>query len=190
MSAFLLVPQQDGTTVQAGSRTIVANGVIALQGAGHAIGAASAESGRSDGFYYLAAPQTGDATATVRLLAGPAADRADPGRQAGLTFRESQDQDARFVMIEVTSGHGVRLNRRTAVSGVATATDVPVADATARPIWLRVVRAGNKLTAFIAEDKDGKEFRQAGDPITLDGFSGECRADWSEFGRSRAVKSP
>jgi hypothetical protein len=44
-------------------------------------------------------------------------------------FRESLAQDAPFVMIEVTSGHGVRLHHRTKVSGIAEAFHVTAADA-------------------------------------------------------------
>ena len=92
--------------IQPGSATIDASGVITMQGAGHAMGlvfspgGASSSTGRSDGFYFLAMPQTGDATATVRVVTGPDATRDDDGRQAALMFRESLDQDARFVMMD------------------------------------------------------------------------------------------
>jgi hypothetical protein len=161
-------------TVQAGSQTVDANGLITVQGAGHAIGSPTGFSGRSDGFYFLAMPQTGNATATVRVVAGPNAEREDDNRQAGIIFRETLDQDARFVMMEITSGSGARLQRRTAVSAQAEATDAEVADPAARPVWLRVVRNGNVFTAFVAEDKDGQNFRQVGDPITIDGFSSQA----------------
>jgi hypothetical protein len=158
-------------TVQSGQATADASGVVSLQGAGHAIGMATAQSGRADGFYFLTMPQTGNATATVRVVAGPDAEREDDNRQLGIMFRESLDQDARFVMTEITSGSGARLHYRTARSGVAENLDAEVADPFARPVWLRVVRNGNTFTAFVAEDAAGQNFRQVGDPITLDGFS-------------------
>jgi regulation of enolase protein 1 (concanavalin A-like superfamily) len=161
-------------TLVAGSETVDANGVITLKGAGHAIGMATAQSGRADGFFFLAMPQTGNATATVRVVAGPTADRDDDNRQAGIMFRESLDQDARFVMMELTSGNGAHLQSRTQASAVAVVTDAAVADPAARPVWLRVVRNGTTLTAFVAEDKDGKNFRQVGDPVTINGFSDQA----------------
>jgi hypothetical protein len=161
-------------TVQAGSETVDANGVITMKGAGHAIGKATDYSGRSDGFYYLAMPQTGNATATVRLVAGPTADRDEDDRQAGIMFRESLDQDARFVMMEARSANDGRLQRRTRAGSDAEVTEAGLTDPTARPVWLRVVRNGNTFTAFVAEDKDGKNFKQVGDPVTIDGFSNQA----------------
>jgi hypothetical protein len=161
-------------TVQPGSQTVDANGVITAQGAGHAIGMATGQSGYADGFYFLAMPQTGNATATVRVVAGPSGDRDEENRQAGIMFRETLDQDARFVMMEVRSGAGAFLQRRTTVSGLAEATDAELGDPALRPVWLRVVRNGNTFTASIAEDKDGQTFRQVGDPITIDGFSNQA----------------
>jgi hypothetical protein len=158
-------------TVQPGSHTVDANGVITMRGAGHAIGVAGTASGRSDGFYFLAAPQSGNATVTVRVAEGPNAEREDPNRQAGVMFRESLNEDARFVMMDVTSENGVQLQRRTTVSGMAEVTDAEVADPAARPVWLRVVRNGNTFTGFVAEDAAGQNFRQVGDPITIEGFS-------------------
>jgi hypothetical protein len=164
-------------TVQPGSATVDANGVITMKGAGHAIGKANGDfSGRSDGFYYLAMPQTGNATATVRLVAGPTGDRDEENRQAGIMFRESLDQDARFVMMEARSGSDGRLQRRTKAGGDAEVTEAGLTDPTARPVWLRVVRNGNTFTAFVAEDKDGKNFKQVGDPVTIDGFSNQAYA--------------
>lgn len=180
-AAVIPAPPVQGTfaginvnTLVAGSETVDASGVITLKGAGHAIGMATGQSGRADGFFFLAMPQTGNATATVRVVAGPTADRDDDNRQAGIMFRESLDQDARFVMMELTSANGARLQSRTQASAVAAVTDAAVADPAARPVWLRVVRNGTTFTAFVAEDKDGKNFRQVGDPVTITGFSDQA----------------
>jgi hypothetical protein len=161
----------DINTIQAGSATADANGVVTLHGAGHAIGTATAQSNRADGFYFLAMPQTGNATATVRVTAGPNADREDENRQIGIMFRESLDQDARFVMMELRSAGGAFLQRRIQASAPAEATDAEISDPALRPVWLRVVRNGNAFTAFIAEDKDGANFRQVGEPVTINDFS-------------------
>jgi hypothetical protein len=167
-------------TIQPGTASADASGVITLQGAGHAMGVvvspggASSATGRSDGFYFLAMPQTGDATATVRVVSGPDAARDDDGRQVALMFRESLDQDARFVMMDLTSGNGAELQSRTKASGTAQTTDAGLSDNSLRPVWLRVVRKGNTFTGFISEDKDGKTFRQVGDPVTIDGFASQA----------------
>jgi hypothetical protein len=42
-------------------------------------------------------------------------------------------------------------------------------DNTKRPVWLRVVRAGNAFTSF--ESEDGTTFKPIGSPITVDGFA-------------------
>jgi hypothetical protein len=162
-------------TIDPGSASMDASGVITVHGDGHAIGLTSNNTvgGQSDGFYYLAMPLTGDATATVRLVDGPngPASRDDSGRQAGIMIRESLDQDARFVMMDTTSGNGTELQARSKASDLAAQTDAGVADSTARPVWLRVVRKGVVFTGFVSED-GGKTFRQVGDPVTITGFSG------------------
>jgi hypothetical protein len=169
-------------TIQPGTATADASGVITLQGAGHAMGVvnspggASSATGRSDGFYFLAMPQTGDATATVRVMSGPDATRDDDGRQVALMFRESLDQDARFVMMDLTSGNGAELQSRTKASDPAQTTDAGLSDPSLRPVWLRVVRKGSTFTGFISEDKDGKTFRQVGDPVTINGFANQAYA--------------
>jgi hypothetical protein len=165
-------------TIQPGTATIDAKGVITMNSAGHAMGivnspgGASSATGISDGFYFLAMPQTGDATATVRVVTGPDATRDDDGRQAALMFRESLDQDARFVMMDLTSGSGAELQSRAKASDAAQTTDAALSDPTLRPVWLRVVRKGSTFTGFISEDKDGKTFRQVGNPVTINGFAG------------------
>src|SRR6266571_2652401 len=63
-------------TTEPGTASMDAKGVITMNGAGYAIGVVTSpvgngNSGRSDGFYFLAMPQTGDATATVRIVSGP-----------------------------------------------------------------------------------------------------------------------
>jgi hypothetical protein len=158
-------------TLLPGSVSADANGVITMRGAGHVIGTLDNNiAGRSDGFYYLAMPASGNATATVRVVEGPSAEREDPNRQAGIMFRESLDQDARFVMMELTSESGARLQRRTEASAEAELTDAELSDAALRPVWLRVVRNGSTFTGFIAEDAEGKQFRQVGEPVTIEGF--------------------
>jgi hypothetical protein len=161
-------------TVLPGTVTADASGVLSLQGAGHAIGAATGFSGRADGFYFVTMPQTGNATATMRVVAGPEGERDEENRQLGIMFRENLDQDARFVMMEITSGVGARLHYRTRASENAESVDAEIADPTARPVWLRVVRNNGTFTAFVAEDAEGQNFRQVGDPITLENFSSQA----------------
>jgi hypothetical protein len=168
-------------TIVPGTATADANGVITLNGAGYAIGVdqtgAGGNSGRSDGFYFLAMPHAGDATVTARVVAGPDssdASRDDSGRQAAVMIRESLDQDSRFVMVDLTSAGGAELQARSKASDVAVVTDAGLSDPALRPVWLRVVRQGNKFTGFISEDKDGATFKQVGDPVTIDGFGSQA----------------
>jgi hypothetical protein len=168
-------------TIVPGTASADAAGVITLTGGGYAIGVdqtgAGGNSGRSDGFYFLAMPHAGDVTITARVMAGPDSsdtNRDDAGRQAAVIIRESLDQDSRFVMMDLTSGGGAELQARTKASDVAAVTDAGLSDPSLRPVWLRVVRKGNTFTGFISEDKDGKTFKQAGDPVTIDGFSSQA----------------
>jgi hypothetical protein len=161
-------------TILPGTATADASGVITMRGAGHAIGTATGQSSRADGFFFLAMP-AGNGTATVKLESGPessdAARAGEADRQAGLMFRETLDQDARFVMVEARSGSDARLQVRSKTGGVPETTEAGLADPTARPLWLRVVRNNNTFTGFIAQDAEGKNFVQVGDPVTIDGFS-------------------
>lgn len=157
-------------TILPGSVTADANGVVTMRGAGHAIGTATGQSSRADGFYFLAMP-AGNGTVTVKLEAGPTAERAEADRQVGLMFRETLDQDARFVMVEARSENDARLQARTTIAGVPEVVEAGLADPTLRPLWLRVVRNGDSFTGFIAEDAEGKNFVQVGDPVTIEGFS-------------------
>jgi hypothetical protein len=161
-------------TVQPGSHTVDASGVITMSGSGHVIGTVNGFSNRSDGFYFLAMPKAGNATVTVRVLDGPSAKRDDDNRQVGVMIRETLDEDSRFVMTELSSGSGTRLQRRTKASAAAEETDGDLSDPALRPVWLRLARDGNKFTASVAEDKDGKNFKPLGDPVTIDGFNSQA----------------
>ena len=80
-------------------------------------------------------------------------------------IRETLDQDARFVMMDTTSGNGTELQQRSKMSDLAVQTDAGVADATARPVWLRVVRKGDVFTGFGDYDLLGPSaFMSAGQP--------------------------
>jgi hypothetical protein len=157
-------------TILPGTATADANGAITMRGAGHAIGIATGTSSRADGFFYLAMP-AGNGNATVKLESGPTAERTEADRQAGLMFRETLDQDARFVMVEARSESDARLQSRGTTGGVPEVVEAGLTDPTARPLWLRVVRNNNTFTGFIAEDAEGKNFVQVGDPVTIEGFS-------------------
>lgn len=157
-------------TILPGTATADANGVITMRGAGHAIGTATGQSSRADGFFFLAMP-AGNGTATVKLESGPTAERDEANRQLGLMFRETLDQDARFVMVEARSEADAQLQARTTIAGVPEVVEAGLTDPTTRPLWLRVVRNGNTFTGFIAEDAEGQNFVQVGDPVTIEGFS-------------------
>ena len=89
-------------------------------------------------------------------------------------FRESLDQDARFVMMDLTSGNGAELQSRSKASDLAVQTDAALSDPSLRPVWLRVVRKGDTFTGFIAEDAAGQTFRQVGTPVTITGFASQA----------------
>jgi hypothetical protein len=157
-----------------------ATGTLTVTAAGSFIG------GRADRFFMADQSTSGDFQVTVKLLANPAppAQKPRPARpdrnlprtepspppappadiQAGLMIRESLEPGSRFFYAYVSPAQGAGLLWR----GVSDeAVESPGAtlidrDKVPSPLWLRLTRAGNTISAF--SSTDGTTFKPLGDP--------------------------
>ncbi len=147
-----LAAQTIGTTTAAGSwseaDTIAGSlvgGTITLTGAGSGI----SSSGTSDGFYFLAAPRTGDFDLVVRI-----ASFTNPGASGsfrmGLMARASNAANAPYAMT-MHKGAGTHTYQARLTAGSAPyasdgATVYPM------PRFIRLVRAGDNFSAYYGAD--------------------------------------
>ena len=115
------------------------NGAFIASSAGHGL------SGSADAFRLVYVRITGDATLVARVAAtqGPA------GRVAGITLRESLAAGAEHYSLTSKNGTGLVIAQRVAplasTSSVTIASRVP-------PVWLKLVRRGNVMTASHSSD--------------------------------------
>lgn len=101
----------------------------------------------ADSFHYVSRPSNGDGQAMVRLT--------NPGTttEAGLMFRESPNNDARYAGIFITtqgntSGLAWMTRETTGAYSILHSSPVPVTG----PVWLKLVRTGDTFTASYSSD--------------------------------------
>jgi hypothetical protein len=129
----------------------------------------------TDSFRFVAIPKPGDYTMTAKLLEKPAPGEgsADPWAKAGLMIRESLDSGARFGMVLATPREGVhffwrRGYRMDDLDNLSSAAGTGDAE-TVYPLFLRIRRVGDTITAFQSED--GTNFTPVGEPVTFPNLS-------------------
>ncbi|WP_162659645.1 FG-GAP-like repeat-containing protein [Tuwongella immobilis] len=122
------------------------NGTFTLVGSGNDIW------DRADGFHFTYQTLTGDGSITARVsgLTDQTADSLDGWAKTGLMMRTSLDANSPYIMAMITGSNGVSVQSRSAVNNFAT-NNSTIAGINA-PIWLRLVRAGNTVTAFRSTD--------------------------------------
>jgi hypothetical protein len=123
---------------------------------GSGVGVAS----NADNFNYLYQPLNGDGQIVVRV-----ATQGNTGgsAQAGIMVRETLDPTSKHAAMLITPSNGILFERRLATGG---ATSQTVFSGIAAPYWLKLVRAGNKLTGF--RSADGRRWTQLGaDTVTM-----------------------
>ncbi len=149
--------------------------------------------GPSDGLYFLPQPGGSSVSLTVRVNSVQAVN----GHQsmAGLMIRESNAADARYLFCGVTAWNGRRVIQRSTTGLPARVLHMenPLPSAPFAPVWLRLVRSGNTLTAFTAPDVSGSAgtFVPLGipwtTPLSISGLAGPAATSGLSGTRGTAV---
>jgi hypothetical protein len=148
----VLTAQTIGTTTAAGSWSeadsvpaSLAGGTLTLTGAGSGL----SSSGTSDGFYFLAAPRSGDFDLSVRV-----ASRTNPGGsnscRIGLMARASTATNAPYAFTHFR-GNGPHSFQARLTAGSAPYTSTG-SSSYVLPHYLRLVRSGDNFTAYYSPD--------------------------------------
>ena len=108
--------------------------------------------GLEDEFRYVYREISGDVEATIKVSSLEAGEEFG---KAGIMFRESASKDARHAFLTISAGKGVALERRknegegTVRSGKGNVS---------APVWLRLIKEDNYLSAYYSEDGDNWSF--------------------------------
>ena len=130
-----------GAPALAGAASFV-DGIMTVTGSGADIW------GASDQFRWVYQDLEGDGSMTARI---DGMQSTDPSAKAGVMIRASAAADAPMVMSLVTSGSGAAMQWRAVAGGGMS----HVAQVGAVPAWVRLVRGGGQVQAFIADDAAG-----------------------------------
>ncbi|MFF0725121.1 ABC transporter permease subunit [Streptomyces sp. NPDC004134] len=109
----------------------------------------------ADSFRFVHRPLAGDGSVTARVTDLTLGEGTDaPWAKAGVIVKAGTEPGSPYVALMRTAGHGVRLQYgfEHDVAGRAVAGDAPV--------WLRLVREGDRLTGY--ESADGERWREVG----------------------------
>ena len=167
----ILTAQTIGTTTAAGTwseadtvPSSLEGGTITLTGAGSGLSA----SGTSDGFYFLAAPRTGDFDLSIRVASftNPG---ADGSFRMGIMARASNATNAPYAMT-MYKGSGTHSYQARITAGVAPVTSAGGTVYT-MPQWLRLTRVGDSFSAYYSADGVTWSLRGAAQNITAMGAS-------------------
>lgn len=148
----VLTQQTIGTTTAAGSWGEVdtdagslEGGTITLSGAGAGISA----SGTTDGFYFLAAPRTGDFDLAIRVTS-PTNPGGDSSFRVGIMARASNATNAPYMMT-MYKGAGTHSMQSRLTAGAATTASAGTTVYT-MPRWIRLQRVGDDFSAYHSAD--------------------------------------
>jgi hypothetical protein len=120
----------------------------------------------ADRFFFASQLVKGDFQITAKLLGKPS--KTSDWSKAGVMIRESLDGPSRDANLMGTFKNGVNFQWRDATGGApGGAAKAAITNAAfTGPAFVRLVRKGSTITAFISTD--GTTFTQAGDPKTFD----------------------
>jgi hypothetical protein len=161
----VLTARTIGTTTAAGSWSetdsvpaSLAGGTLTLGGAGSGL----SSNGTSDGFYFLAAPRTGDFDLSVRLasLSNPGASNSC---RIGLMARASAATNAPYAFTHFR-GNGIHSYQARLTAGSAPYTSASSTQYV-MPQYLRLVRSGDSFSAY--HSADGITWAQRGTTQTI-----------------------
>jgi regulation of enolase protein 1 (concanavalin A-like superfamily) len=142
--------------------------------------------GTKDDFNYVYREIAGDVEATVKISSVIASDKSG---QAGIMFRETEDEGSRHAFLTVSAFKGVAFERRTQPdSGTVRSGKGNVS----APIWLRLIKEGTYLSAYYSEDGDNWSFLSEdiidfpdtifiGLAVAANGADETVEADFEEF---------
>ena len=128
-----------GNPALAGSASL-ANGVFTIDAAG------TDTWGTSDQFRFVYQAIAGDVDLRARVDSVLA---ADAGSKAGVMIRADLTPGAAHAFAVVSAGNGVAFQRRIVAGGLSTST---AGSNAAPPRWVRLVRAGTRVTAYTSAD--------------------------------------
>jgi regulation of enolase protein 1 (concanavalin A-like superfamily) len=131
--------QQDiGATGPAGHADNT-NGTFTIEGSGADIW------GTADAFHYVYQPLSGDTDIQAHVAS---VQNVNVWTKAGLMVRASTDAGATHVSVFVTPGKGIAMQWRASTGGASSSISV----AGAAPVFIRLTRSGNNITAWYAND--------------------------------------
>ena len=110
----------------------------------------------TDTFYFVHQPLDGNGNITVRVTSLTGTSGSAPWAKAGIIIKANTQPGSRYAAIMVTPGHGVRMQYNFTHDRAGS----PGAVSAASPRWLRLTRAGSRLTGY--ESADGTHWRVAG----------------------------
>jgi len=136
---------RDIGAVQAAGKASLANGTWTIEGSGADIW------GVADEFRYAYQSVSGNFTVTARVSS---IENVNRWVKAGLMLREGLDDNARHVSLFATPGttKGLAFQRRLHYGGTSLHTTGP---AVAPPVWLRIGRVGNTISAYYRTSPTG-----------------------------------
>ena len=146
-----------GLTSSPGAATF-AGGIFNLTGVGRDIG------WFKDGFNFIYVPLSGDGSITARVAAMEGSNRV---AKAGLMIRSTlEDGSAHVSLLLENKNTNYKLVSRAKRGGRTVVVDSSGNTVFATPIWFRLVRAGDVITAY--QSSDGKQWNLvAGTPVTV-----------------------
>jgi regulation of enolase protein 1 (concanavalin A-like superfamily) len=137
-----------GSPVRAGTAASSAPGTFSVTGAGEAIW------GSADQFQYVYQPIQGDTEITARVASLQV---THAGAKAGVMVRESLNTGARYAAMFATGSNGWSFQYRDVTDGWSF---VSAGSGGTAPGWVRLVRAGDRLTGY--QSTDGKSWSVVG----------------------------
>ncbi len=119
-----------------------AGGAFTLRGGGGTL------AGSKDRFHFVYQSVTGDCTLSARVSAGAG---MDSGESAGLMVRQALEDGSDFVAAMLAPGVGAASIYRTLYAPQTAAAAAPGNS----PLWLKLVKRGDRVQSFMAEDRSG-----------------------------------
>jgi regulation of enolase protein 1 (concanavalin A-like superfamily) len=128
-----------GSPALAGSASF-SNGIFTIEAAGADIGSSR------DQFHYVYQPVSGDVDVRARV---GSVSLTDEWSRAGVMIRGSLAADAAHGSAFVSAARGTVFQRRTSAGGLTAQTAGPSSSSVR---WVRLVRAGSQITAYVSSD--------------------------------------